>query len=551
MKTSGTGTFVVLAVLLCSVLLVWPVSGDVREAPFEPDEHTLLLLHFDEAKGEPGDAGAHGNPAVLQKASRTREGRFGSAVVLNGADAYVEIQRSASLEPARTVTVEAWVWRDPKVKPRPGNAQVIVAKKGQEPWSYALRLNARGDDDVTAAFRVITDRDRANLYGRTRLETGKWYHLAGVFNGEKARIFVNGKEEAVSSRIEGSLDYEPEEKVYIGYNYGFESHEYFGGKIDEVRISNIARYGPRPVLRPIEAVVPLAAIRGQPLGLIASPRPAGTSPFRTSAPEGPADGRFSFVVFGDNRSEEPIIQPKVFRHIIREVNLLHPDFAIDLGDFIRGYTDDETHIRREWDEFRKVTGELTVPLYMAAGNHDIWDEKSHAIYQELFGKDSIYFSFDYGTAHFVFLCTDIPGQVSRITGAQYDWLAKDLEAARAQERIFVFLHKPLFTKAPSPHVSLADYPEERDRLRDLLVEHGVDIVFAGHMHYYDQETRDGIVHITTGGAGSNFLEVPGTGDFYHYLVVTVDGKDVHIAIVKPGSVLPAMGWKETAAALKK
>jgi len=250
--------------------------------------------------------------------------------------------------------------------------------------------------------------------------------------------------------------------------------------------------------------------------------------------------QFSFVVVGDSRSNEPLIQPEVFKTIIEEIGLLRPAFVVNVGDMILGGTDDEDLIRTEWAEYKKVVADIAVPYYQAAGNHDVWDQRSEDIYKELFGAESLYYSLSYGNSHFVVLNTEmkiVGGQEAWLK--QLKWLENELNTHRDKEHIFVFFHKPMFVTFRGTEI------RRYHEWQSLFVKHKVSRVFAGHVHNFHQIVRDGVIHTTTGGGGSSIHNIAGgAGNFHHYLNVTVDGKDVHVAILKPGNILSAVSVDE-------
>ena len=76
------------------------------------------------------------------------------------------------------------------------------------------------------------------------------------------------------------------------------------------------------------------------------------------AEAGYSEGAFCFAVLGDNRSTAPVVQPLPFRWAIEEINLMNPDFVVLVGDLIRGYTSDNELVKKEWDEFDRITAAL-------------------------------------------------------------------------------------------------------------------------------------------------------------------------------------------------
>ncbi len=238
--------------------------------------------------------------------------------------------------------------------------------------------------------------------------------------------------------------------------------------------------------------------------------------------------KFQFVVMGDNRDARPVVQPEIYRKIIQEVNLLNPDLVVIGGDLILGYTSDDSLVREEWKEFKRVTGELEMKAHLVVGNHDVWDEMSQRIYVEECGE--LYYSFNYRGSHFIILDTELVGEMERITGDQLKWLQKDLNKNRKAKYIFVFMHKPLWAYEGEPGEAWS-----RD-VHPLLVKYGVDIVFSSHWHTYEIDYRDGIRYVITGGAGAPIGDYPEAGNFFHYLLCTVAEKGVEIAVIKPGNI---------------
>ncbi len=75
-----------------------------------------------------------------------------------------------------------------------------------------------------------------------KLETGKWHHVAGVFDGSEVRIYVDG---VVVARRKGSGKRATNDlPLVVGGDVGQGGvpNSFFSGEIDEVRVSSLARY---------------------------------------------------------------------------------------------------------------------------------------------------------------------------------------------------------------------------------------------------------------------------------------------------------------------
>ncbi|MDZ7392008.1 MAG: tetratricopeptide repeat protein [candidate division KSB1 bacterium] len=246
---------------------------------------------------------------------------------------------------------------------------------------------------------------------------------------------------------------------------------------------------------------------------------------------GAGQREFRFVVLGDNR---PGIRterlPFVYHLLLKEVMARRPVAVFNTGDIIIGGTDDSLTLRRMFEEFRRTSSILTVPLHVAPGNHDYFNRTSRALFQELIGPP--YFSVDYGGCHFVVLSSECEGEVSRIIGKQLAWLQDDLVRHRGSEHLFVVVHRPFFPVGPHKGDSFDAYAANRDSVLALLVAHGAEILFAGHEHLYHDATYGRIRQIITGGGGAPLYAPPDSGGIFHFVLVKVSGKNVQTEVVR-------------------
>jgi predicted phosphodiesterase len=247
------------------------------------------------------------------------------------------------------------------------------------------------------------------------------------------------------------------------------------------------------------------------------------------------DKPFTFVVFGDNRPSNPRKgQPPIFRKILSQIAKFQPAFVVNTGDCIYG-APTLKQVEKQYKDYKDtVSSLLTSPVYLTVGNHEIQGSKQ---YQDFFEKElgGLYYSFDFGNSHFTFLNSEIVGQEHKITGEQLEWLKQDLYKARAACHKFVFIHQPLYPVNGHKGRCLDKYPDERDALHKLFVRNRVTAVFAGHEHLFHSEQRNGVWYIITGGAGAPlYPSYKLEGDFNHYVVVSVKGKEVEIVVIKLG-----------------
>lgn len=238
-------------------------------------------------------------------------------------------------------------------------------------------------------------------------------------------------------------------------------------------------------------------------------------------------GTFSFIVIGDNRSGHDMYKKLVGMAMERK-----PDLILNTGDMIATPGD-----RSDWAEFWTMSKPITVPYFLTVGNHDAHpkvplSEKTYKEQVDLPGNE-MYYSFVAGNSLFVVLDSFIDDQEKKIAGDQLKWLEAVLAGSK-QKHKFIFLHHPFYTEPGKGHHagdSLDKYPKERDRLQALLVKSKVDAVFAGHEHFYQRKSVDGILHVITGGGGAPMYLKDEDGGFYHYIRVSVDNDKVNTEVV--------------------
>ena len=157
------------------------------------------------------------------------------ALELDGVHACLKVP-STSIELADgSMTLEAWFKGDRY----DGRRGLVTKTEGSE---YGLFVS-----EGHPSFWIHLDGAYASLEPMdTPLVEGKWHHLAGVYDGEEIRLYLDGIQIAASPASgTRTRNHEP---LVIGGDVGAggAANSFFIGAIDEVRLSNSARYdGPR------------------------------------------------------------------------------------------------------------------------------------------------------------------------------------------------------------------------------------------------------------------------------------------------------------------
>ena len=207
--------------------------------------------------------------------------------------------------------------------------------------------------------------------------------------------------------------------------------------------------------------------------------------------------QFHFAIMADRTGGA---RAGVFEDAIRKVNLLRPEFVINVGDMIEGYSTKRPVIEKEFDEVDALAGRFDMPFFMVPGNHDVEGELSRTIWKERYG--CAYYSFVYKNV--LFLCLDSlegPGQGNYVIGdKQVEYFRKALRDNARVRWTCVFLHVPSWTAS-----ELAMEKTGWAKM-DRLLKDRPHTVFAGHYHQYAMFQRNGTKYFrlaTTGGSSTD------------------------------------------------
>ena len=201
-------------------------------------------------------------------------------------------------------------------------------------------------------------------------------------------------------------------------------------------------------------------------------------------------------------------------------NALKPVCVVITGDLV----DDYTHPVQD-SIFRTRLAEIEAPAYLVPGNHDYsksTPEKRQA-YIARRGYDR--FSFKKNGCAFISINSNtIKDGVEEMEAEQWDWLEKELAAAKGCKYKFLFLHCPIIRESMDEEEDYFNFSkEQRRRYLDLLKKYGVDIVFSGHCHQEFFTEAEGIRLITAGPVCNPLGHgYPG----YNVVKVAKDGVDV-------------------------
>jgi hypothetical protein len=259
---------------------------------------------------------------------------------------------------------------------------------------------------------------------------------------------------------------------------------------------------------------------------------------------------FQFAVIGDRTGGAD--RRGIFDRAMDQLNLLQPEFVINVGDLIEGYTNDHAKLAAQWDQVDGMLSKLEMPFFRTVGNHDLGNDVMVEVWGERHGPT--YYHFVYRDVLFLVLNSEDPpraapegieedielynrlqvedpekakamlddfmatvasylGKPANFSDEQVAYVEKALEKHPNVRWTFLFLHEPAWKN-----------PSENFLAIEELLQGRSYTFLAGHLHYYDILERFGQDYITMGPAGASFHKNgPGNVDHILWVTMTEDG----------------------------
>jgi hypothetical protein len=261
----------------------------------------------------------------------------------------------------------------------------------------------------------------------------------------------------------------------------------------------------------------------------------------------PDDGRapFSFIVYGDNRSNE-----RAHAAVVRAIEGQAFDFLVNTGDFVAAGSD-----HAEWHVFFAAEANLLRDhcVFACIGNHELVQDEAATNFLTYFGARGagdaghvdLFGSFRWASARFFLL-----NAFQDWSKGELAWLRAELEKADTETGLalrVVVVHRSPWSSGhhgDDARALAAGVPE-------LLVRHHVDLVFAGHDHMYERGEWKGLKYVISGGGGAPLYpditakastrRVEAT---YNFVRVSVEGDAVKLMALRPdGSTIESCGFR--------
>ncbi len=196
-------------------------------------------------------------------------------------------------------------------------------------------------------------------------------------------------------------------------------------------------------------------------------------------------GATRFAIIGDSGTGE-----KPEYEVARRLEDYHGRFAftfvVMLGDNIYGSERPRDFDRKFYLPFKPLL-DAGVKFYATLGNHD---DPNQRFYRPFNMNGERYYTFTKGPIEFFVLDSNY------MDPRQQAWLEQQLSTSRSRWKI-VYGHHPLYSTG-NTHGSETDL---RRLIEPMFVKYRVNIVFAGHEHFYERiKPQNGIAYFIEGGA---------------------------------------------------
>jgi hypothetical protein len=249
------------------------------------------------------------------------------------------------------------------------------------------------------------------------------------------------------------------------------------------------------------------------------------------------DDSVRFMVVGDTGTGSRQ-QHELAQLMIRYRQAFPFEFALLVGDNMYG-SEKAADYKKKFEDVYRPLLDQKVKFYAALGNHD---ESNQRFYDHFNMNGEEYHRFEKGGVAFYCLNSNYMDK------KQLQWLEGKLKADTSNWKVAFFHHPPY--SSGGKHGSEVDL---REVIEPLFVKYGVNVVFAGHEHFYERiKPQKGIYYFISGAGGKlrkgdvkrgspltakaydadmSFMLVEMTKDAMHFQVISRTGETVDSGVV--------------------
>jgi predicted phosphodiesterase len=202
------------------------------------------------------------------------------------------------------------------------------------------------------------------------------------------------------------------------------------------------------------------------------------------------------------------------------------EFVIMLGDNLYSGSDAKD-FEKKFERPYKPLLDAGVKFHAALGNHDNPNQRFYKGFN--MGGERFYsFKPKPGVRFFAL-------DSNYMDKTQLDWLEKELAASGSDWKI-AFFHHPIYSSGGRHGSDL----QLRAQLEPLFLKHGMDVVFAGHEHFYERiKPQKGIYYFISGGAAKlrsgdvekSEMTAKSFDTGYHFMLAEIVKDTLHFNVI--------------------
>ena len=210
------------------------LSASAQDAPYTPDDATVLLAHLD---GDGSAANSGGPPMRVRGNVAYTAGKFGKALSLKRDGSVLFIYRAPTLMPReKSWTIECWI----RPTGKPTARMAILGNFGNMGRRIHIQLDGRRLVGLVAADEKHRVQAASGSLGDALFD-GRWHHIAMVLDRERngeLRLYLDGREvnqyavyQPLPFFIDDGINFT------LGAGMPWAGKSGFQGLIDELRIT--------------------------------------------------------------------------------------------------------------------------------------------------------------------------------------------------------------------------------------------------------------------------------------------------------------------------
>jgi hypothetical protein len=224
-----------------------------------------------------------------------------------------------------------------------------------------------------------------------------------------------------------------------------------------------------------------------------------------------------FLVIGDSGTGDRA-QVETAAQMWKVHSVFPYEFAIMLGDNLYGSERPQDFVSKFERPFKPLL-DANISFYAALGNHD---DPNQRMYKNFGMNKQRFYTYQKKDVRFFALDSNYMDK------DQQKWLEEELSNSRSKWKIAYF-HHPLYSSG-GRHGSEVDL---RAVLEPMFIKYKLNVVFAGHEHFYERiKPQQGIYHFTAGGSAklrggdiirNSPLTAKGFDTEQSFMIVEIDG----------------------------